>query len=71
VASVERGTRYRAGEEVRLGIDCVTASHPPMPGPFPGYRQDQLSAVRKGRAYVTGDRVVRRGFDVIPEDKPT
>lgn len=68
IASVERGGGYTPGQPVSVSIACITSAWRPMPGPFPGYSQDNLKQLVRARVFVTDGHVVRRGLDAVSED---
>lgn len=64
VRDVERGSASD-GQTVVVAVPCISAAWQPMPGPFPGYRDDVLSRVERVRVFMTGGVLVRRGLDIL------
>ena len=66
VAAVERGS-LRVGQPVTISVPCVGAAWRPRRGPFAGYRDAMLASTRRGRFFLAGDTLVRRGFDPLAQ----
>lgn len=64
ITDVERGSA-REGQTVVVAIPCISPAWEPMPGPFPGYRHDDLGRAERVRVFMSGGVLVRRGLDFL------
>ncbi|PSJ39033.1 hypothetical protein [Allosphingosinicella deserti] len=66
ISAVERGSRYRPGQQIAIPLPCIGTDYQAMPGPFPGYPADALGNARRGRVFLDADgALVLRGFDPL------
>lgn len=65
VEAVERGAAYSVGQTVGFSAPCIDDDWEPMPGPFPGYDENRLAAVKSARVWLTGGALVLRGLDSL------
>lgn len=64
VERIERGSAP-VGQQVVLGVPCISPAWEPRPGPFPGYRHDVLSSAQRVRVHMTAGTLALRGLDII------
>jgi hypothetical protein len=64
IVDVERGSA-REGQTVVVAIPCISPAWEPRPGPFPGYRHDDLGRAERVRVFMSGGVLVRRGLDIL------
>lgn len=64
ITDVERGSA-REGQTIVVAIPCISPAWEPRPGPFPGYRHDDLGRAERVRVFMTAGVLVRRGLDFL------
>lgn len=64
VRDVERGSA-ESGQTVVVPVPCISPAWQPIPGPFPGYRDDVLSRASRVRVFMTGGQLAQRGLDIL------
>lgn len=64
ITRVERGSAQE-GQAVVLPVPCISPAWQPIPGPFPGYRDDLLGQATRVRVFMTNGALVRRGLDML------